>query len=243
MPGAAAAIDSLRRRGVRLLFATNNAAATTAKRLAHVRAMGIEASSEELLTAAVVTAEYLKHAGWAGKAAFVVGKEGVREALDDAGVAILPLERATEADLVVVSNDDRFTYDAMRAASLAVRAGASFIATNDDATFPAADGLWPGAGAIVASIVTASGREPLVMGKPHPPMMQAAARRLQGCERITVVGDQPATDLEGATAMGWQRVLVLSGVTDRAGAELVDPAPDAVLESIADLEGWLLPSR
>lgn len=241
--GAAEAIDSLRQRGVRVIFATNNATATTAKRLAHMRAMGIEATPEALLTSAVVTAEHLKKTGWGGRSAFVIGKEGVREALGDAGVAMLPLGRAFEADLVVVSGDDGFTYDAMRAASMAVRRGAAFVATNDDATFPAADGLWPGAGAIVASIVTASGRKPLVMGKPHPPMMQAAACRLRGCERVTVVGDQPATDLQGAIAMGWQRVLVLSGVTDSEEARLVDPAPDAVLDSIADLEGWLFSSR
>ena len=240
--GAAEAIEALRRRGVRIVFATNNATATTANRLEHMRAMGIVAMPEELLTSAAVTGEHLKQNGCSGKAAFVIGKEGVREALREAGIVMLPLEHARQAELVVVSGDDGFTYDAMRAAATAVRAGAMFIATNDDATFPAADGLWPGAGAIVASIVTASGKKPLVMGKPHPPMMQAAARRLQGCDRVTVVGDQPATDLEGAAVMGWQRVLVLSGVTDRAEAKKLDPPSDATLSSIAELEQWLFTS-
>jgi ribonucleotide monophosphatase NagD (HAD superfamily) len=123
----------------------------------------------------------------------------------------------------------------MRRATLAVRAGAQLVATNDDASFPAPDGLWPGAGAILASIEVASGARAEVMGKPHPPMMDAVARRLDGCRDIAIVGDRPQTDLRGGIARGWTTILVTSGVVSPEDAPKVDPPPDAVLGSIADL--------
>ncbi|MEA2460874.1 MAG: hypothetical protein QOH90_1051, partial [Actinomycetota bacterium] len=113
--------------------------------------------------------------------------------------------------------------------------GAMFIATNADPSFPGADGLLPGAGAILASIEVASGRLAEVMGKPNPAMMQAAARRLEGCESIAAIGDQPITDLAGARLQGWATILVLSGVTTTADVESLDPRPDYVLDSISDL--------
>jgi ribonucleotide monophosphatase NagD (HAD superfamily) len=107
--------------------------------------------------------------------------------------------------------------------------------------------VWPGAGAILASIEIASGRRAEVMGKPHRPMMEVAARHLldlsgagsggqKRAGRIAMVGDRPETDLDGARSMGWTTVLVLSGVTDAATAARLDPAPDLVLEGLAALE-------
>jgi 4-nitrophenyl phosphatase len=124
----------------------------------------------------------------------------------------------------------------MRIASSAVRAGALFIATNEDATFPAADGLWPGAGAILASIERASGRRAEVMGKPHLPMMESAARRLGRRSGVAMVGDRNDTDLEGARSLGWMTILVLSGVTSGTEAARLSPAPDLILDSLGSLQ-------
>jgi 4-nitrophenyl phosphatase len=136
---------------------------------------------------------------------------------------------------VVVGWDGAFDYSRMRAACLAVRAGAELIATNSDATFPAPDGLWPGAGAILASIEVSSGRRAEVLGKPHAPMMDAAARRLEGCERIAIVGDRADTDLAGGISRGWKTILVTSGVTTPEEALALDPQPDLILGSLAEL--------
>ena len=239
IPGAAEAVRRFREQGFAVVFATNNATATVSQRLESLRSLGLDVSAQELVTSAVVTAEELTRRGFAGRSAFVIGKEGIRSALSDAGIALLDAAAGETAELVVVSGDDRFDYDAMRVASTAVRNGAFFVATNDDATFPRRDGLVPGAGAILASVVTASGRSPSVMGKPHRPMMEAAARRLQGCHRIGVIGDQPATDLAGAAEMGWATILVLSGVTSRDGAGALSPKPDLVVDTISDIGGHI----
>jgi 4-nitrophenyl phosphatase len=233
IPGVAERIAELRDSGLRFVFATNNATATVEQYRERLLALGIDASHEEILTSAVVTAEVVSERGWTNLSTFVVGLAGIRHELIDLGMKLLELDEANEAELVITSGDWTFDYAKLRAASLAVQGGAHFIATNDDLTYPAPDGLWPGAGSILAALEAATGQEAEVMGKPYRPMMEAAARRLQGCTRIGVVGDQPATDLAGAELMGWTKILVLSGVV--TSADGVEPVPDLVLPSLAEL--------
>lgn len=236
VPGAAEAIARARSAGVQVVFCTNNSSATVAQYVERLARVGVDALPEEIVTSAVVTAEVLLDRGAAGAGAIVVGRDGIREALRSAGVRVIDDPTVEAADYVVVGWDRRFTWEAMRRAAAAARAGAGLIATNDDATYPAPAGLWPGAGAILASIEVASGRRAEVMGKPHRPMMEVAARHLPGARRIAMVGDRPETDLDGARSMGWTTVLVLSGVTDAGAAARLDPAPDHVLEGLAALE-------
>ena len=194
--------------------------------------MGVRVGPDQVLTSPVVTAEELARRGAAGTTALVVGEEGTRVALSEIGMRIVD---SGEADYVVVALDTSFDYEAMRDAATAVRSGATLIGTNDDATLPVPDGVWPGAGSILASIETASGAKAEVMGKPHAPMMEAAARRLRGCERIAIVGDRPETDLAGGSARGWLTILVTSGVTSEADVDAVEPRPDLVLPSLGAL--------
>jgi 4-nitrophenyl phosphatase len=234
IPGAAEKVRDLKAAGVKLIFATNNATATVEQYADRLTAMDIEVTRAEILTSAVVTAEVVVERGWAGLDTFVIGLNGIRGELENADVELVDVDRGARAGLVITSGDWTFDYQKLRAAAFAVRGGAHFIATNDDLTYPAPDGLWPGAGSILAAVEAASGGKAEVMGKPHRPMMEAAARRLEGCERIAVVGDQPATDLAGGRLMGWETILVLSGVV--ADPEEADPPADLVLPSLADLE-------
>jgi 4-nitrophenyl phosphatase len=233
--GAAAAVDELRRRGVRLVFCTNNSRSTVAQYVDKLARMGIRASPQEIVTSAVVTAEVLAKRRLNGARAIVVGGDGIRTELTSIGIEIDDGPESAAADLVVVGWDPRFDYPAMRRSAAAVMSGAEFIATNDDSAFPAPDGLWPGAGAILASIETASGRRAEVMGKPHDPMMEAVAARLDGAQEVAIVGDRPETDLAGGAARGWATVLVLSGVTGRDEAARVTPTPDLVVDSLQEL--------
>lgn len=234
--GASEAIDRMRRTGLRLVFCTNNSRLTVDEYVQKLAGLGVKASPAEVLTSGVVTAEVLAERGVTGAHAIVVGGQGLRAALTDVGIVIDDDPSAGSADLVVVGWDRAFDFDAMRRAALAVRSGADFVATNKDASFPAPGGeLWPGAGAILASIEVASGRSAEVMGKPHAPMMDAAARRLSGCEHIAIVGDRPETDLAGGVVRGWTTILVLSGVTDASEVESLDPPADLVIDSLANL--------
>lgn len=240
VPGVAEAIGALRAAGIKTVFATNNATKTVGQYVGRLAGFGVEIEATDLVTSAVVTAEEIVQRGWAGRRVFLVGGAGIREALRVVEMELVEGDEGRTADIVVVSGTPDFGYDAMRTAALAVRGGAVFLATNDDPTFPAPDGLWPGAGALLAGIETASGRRAEVMGKPHMPMMAAVARRLAGRRRIAVVGDQPQTDLAGARLMGWSTVLVLSGVTDAAAARDVEPVPDLVVPTLVELREAVL---
>ena len=233
--GSAAAVDEMRGRGTRLVFCTNNSQSTVDQYVDKLARMGIRASPQEIVTSATVTAEVLSKRRLDGARAIVVGGDGIRTELASIGIEIDDEPDSTAAGLVVVGWDPRFDYAAMRRAAAAVMSGAEFVATNDDAAFPAPDGLWPGAGAILASIETASGRRAEVMGKPHDPMMETVAARLDGAQEVAMVGDRPETDLAGGASRGWTTVLVLSGVTGRDEAARVTPAPDLVVDSLYEL--------
>jgi phosphoglycolate/pyridoxal phosphate phosphatase family enzyme len=238
--GVPEAIDRFREAGIRVVFCTNNSRPGLDEYVERLGRFGVTTAPDEIVTSAVVTGEVLAARGLGGASAIVVGGDGVREALRAAGIKVLDDPEAREADVVVVGVDASFSYDSMKRASLAVRAGATFIATNDDATFPASDGLWPGAGAILASIETASGRKAEVMGKPHPSMMDVVAKRLGSVQRVAIVGDRPDTDLAAGAARGWTTILVLTGVVTPDEAPHVEPTPDIVVDSLADLPALLL---
>jgi HAD superfamily hydrolase (TIGR01450 family) len=239
--GAAAAFARVRAAGIGVVFCTNNSSQTVEHYQAKLGRQGIEASPDEIVTSAVVCGEMLAARGLAGARALVIGGPGLLQSVSGAGLVVEDDPDPATIDVVAVGLDETFDYGALRRAALAIHAGAELFATNDDATYPAPRGEeWPGAGAILAAIEVASGRRAEVMGKPHQPMMEAAERRLRGARRIAMVGDRPETDLRGGVARGWTTILVLSGVTTAARAPEVEPRPDVVLESIAELPRWLL---
>lgn len=235
IPGSVEALNRLRNDGVRIVYATNNSESTVQQYLDKLRGLGLEVEEEQIVTSAVVLAEVLRERNVAGRTALVVGGAGAVEAIEGLGVSILRDPSADEADMVIVGLDVNFDYEALRRASTAVREGATLIATNSDASYPVAGGLWPGSGSILAAIEVASGGTAEVMGKPYRPMMESALRRLPDASHIAMVGDRPDTDLAGATAMGWTTILVLSGVTTPEEVSALDPSPDLVLGSLAEL--------
>lgn len=232
VPGAVEALRDLAVQGRPVVLCTNNSAHTVEYYREKLRAMGLEVPPENLVTSAVVAGEVLRERGLTGPA-FVVGGEGLRESVEGAGLEIT--DDPDRAEVVLVGRDVRFDFGALRRAADAVRAGAVFIATNDDATYPSSTGLEPGAGALLAAIEVAGGRAAEVLGKPHRPMMDRVASRFEPGARLAMVGDRADTDLAGAAAMGWTTVLVLSGVTGPGEVEALSPRPDYVLDSLADL--------
>jgi glycerol 3-phosphatase-2 len=231
VPSAPPTLAELRRRGVRPVFLTNNSSRTPLQVAEKLRGIGIEAEPGEVVTSALATAELLADRG--GGQAFVIGQDGVREALADAGIAILDGE-PEEADLVVVGYDGAATYGSLKRASLLVQRGARLVATNADGSYPAADGLWPGAGALLAVITTTTGAEPEIVGKPFAPLFEAGRRR-GGGGRPLVVGDRLDTDIEGAARLRWDSMLVLTGVSRREDVERLGIVPTVIAEDVSAL--------
>jgi len=215
VPRAAEAVQGIRGRGKRVAFMTNNSARAPDEVAAHLASVGIPAAVEEVETSALATARLLAERGVGS--AFVIGEKGLTTALRDAGIAIVDGASAARsvADAVVVGLDRGLTYDRLRDAAVLVAAGSWFVASNADASFPAEDGVaWPGAGAIVAAIETTTGVRADVVGKPHAPLLRAALDRAGGGAPL-VIGDRLDTDIKGAAALGWDSMLVLTGISTR----------------------------
>lgn len=228
VPGAGLALQTLRDAGHQILFASNNSVRTVDTVVAYIEERtGFLPERESVLTSALATATLLRPRD---ETCLVVGSKALAETLEDAGISVTADH--ARATAVVVGLDRQISYERLTAAVLAVRRGAVFYATNDDATYPMPDGQYPGAGSIVAAVERASGREPVVCGKPHAPMQDLVASRIENDE-VWMVGDRPETDLALAATRGWGKILVLSGVT-RSSDDVAEPhQPDVTIESIA----------
>jgi HAD superfamily hydrolase (TIGR01457 family) len=232
IPGAPEAVAALREAGRGIAFVTNNSARTPAAVAERLVAAGVAASPEEVVTSAGATAELL--AGRGCRSAFVIGEEGIRTALAGAGVELRDGE-PDGVDVVVVGWDRGADYAKLRTAAVLVERGAAFVGTNGDASWPAPDGtLWPGAGALLAAVATTTGTEPEIVGKPNAPLFHAALARAGG-GRPLVIGDRLDTDVAGAAALGWDSLLVLTGITRRADLEHAASRPTYVADDLSIL--------
>jgi HAD superfamily hydrolase (TIGR01457 family) len=226
------ALRAIREAGKRVAFVTNNSARTPRAVAERLRSVGVAADDGEVETSAMATAALLGRRGIG--TAFVVGEEGVRSALTDSGIAVLDGE-PERADVVVVGFDTTADYAKLRTASVLVQRGAALVATNGDGSFPAADGTrWPGAGALLAAIVATTDVEPEVVGKPNAPLYLAALERAGG-GRPLVVGDRLDTDIAGAVSLGWDSLLVLTGISTRDEADASPIRPTFVADDLSIL--------
>lgn len=232
IPGAADAVSALRGAGKRLAFVTNNSSRTPAQVAERLSSVGVVASPEEVVTSALVTATILSERGV--RSAFVVGEEGLVEALAVAGIEAVD-EPGAEPDVVVVGFDRRANYTKLKDASVLVERGIPLVASNADPSFPALGGeSWPGAGALLAAIETTTGTRGEVFGKPEAPLFERALASAGGGRPI-VVGDRLDTDVAGAVRLGWDSALVLTGATRRDEVEGSPWRPTFVLDDLSGL--------
>jgi len=238
VPAAPAALEGVRGLGVRLAFVTNNSFRPPERVAEKLGRLGVKAAVEEVLTSAQATVRLLGgEDGLSGTKVLVIGGPGLRQALQGAGARLIDGADWREAEVVAVGFDPDLTYDRVRTAALAIRAGARFVGSNPDTTLPTPEGFWPGAGATLAMLRAATGVRPEVAGKPEPALFETVAAAI-GPGPYLMVGDRADTDLDGAHRLGWATALVLSGVVAAADLPDLAVAPDHLL---ADVGGLLDP--
>lgn len=236
LPGAIETLNTLRQRGVRVAFITNNASRHREELAAKVSSMGFHCATEEVWGSAYTTALYIKkHAPDAR--VLTVGTTGMIRELQEAGLTVVSTHEG--ATHVVAGLDMTLTYEKLRQAHYAICNGARFIATNLDVTYP--DTLTtttPGGGAIAAALRASTGVAPLVIGKPQTTGLELVADAWGvGPADIAGVGDRLDTDIAAARAFGCLAVLVLTGISTRAEAEAAMEAerPDVILPDLTGL--------
>lgn len=229
-------LTAVRRTDTRITFVTNNASRTPHAVADHVRRLGVPAEAAEVATSAQAAARLIAERVPARSAVLVVGGMGLRQAVR--ARALRPVTTAAQRPVAVVQGyDPGLGYDDLAEATLAVRAGALYVAANADVTLPTARGILPGNGAFVQAVRAATGSDPLVAGKPEPSLYDEATSRA-GAVRPLMVGDRLETDIEGAVHAGVDSLLVLTGVTGPLDLVLAPPSRRPTYVA-ADLGGLL----
>jgi 4-nitrophenyl phosphatase len=238
------AIHELRARGEHLRFVTNNSVLTVAKYLDKFKGMGIEVQAHELITSAMAAASLLQ----GGEEVYVLGQAGLLEQVEKVATVVRDGDeidqRTIRCDAVVLGWDGSFTYDKLRRAMVMIEAGARFIATNADPTYPTPQGLIPGAGSILAALECATRQNATVAGKPNPAIVELTRASLDG--ESVMVGDRYSTDGVFAHALGIPFYLIESDVAeeipegsqppDRQSPSLWDLVTNAAVEEGTDSE-------
>jgi HAD superfamily hydrolase (TIGR01450 family) len=205
IPGAARALEGLRSRGDRVIFATNHSTPTRAELLAQLRSCGVPATADEIRSSADAAATLVDP----GERVLAFAGSGVREAADRRGAALVD---HGPADAVIVGWHDDLSFEGLSRAVRCVLDGARLIGTNDDRLRPTPDGLVPGAGAFLAAVELSTSTRATRAGKPYEPMARLLRPMLDG--DVIVVGDSVATDGALASLLRARFALVLCGVTN-----------------------------
>lgn len=240
--------------GLKVALATNNATLSAAQYLEKLAGFGVQLQPWQIVNSSLAAAEILAQRFPHGGPVFVVGEQGLYEALMGRGFTPLnplgePLppgpQAGPENPLAVIAGMDRSAnYLKLSYAVQYIRRGAVFIGTNPDRTYPMPFGLIPGAGAILAALETASDVTPLIAGKPGPEMYRVALGRLGSAPHETlVVGDRLETDIGGAQALGCPTALVLSGVTTPEQAQAWAPPPTLIAPDLTAVAGQVCRGR
>ena len=257
VPGVPAVLAARAAAGDDVVYVTNNSMWYRTDYVDRLSSMGAPVSPDRIVSSARATALYLRDLEPAVRTALVVGGPGLMHEIGDVGIEVIRSGDAADrwaangrdaaaaaghVDAVVVGLDLEFTYGRLAVAAEAARGGARFVATNRDPVYPLEHGLMPGAGSIVAAIVTASGVEPVSIGKPGPLLLQVAAHAVGGnVTDAVMIGDSLVTDVPAAVAVGARSVLMLTGITrrDQIAALAAADRPTEVAADAAELASAL----
>ncbi len=234
MPRLREFIPFLRERRIPFILATNNSTRTPQEYVDKLAGMGVAVTPAEILVSGQATARFLAREYPRGTRIHVFGMPALKQALTDEGFVLAD----EDVELVVASMDREVSFEKLKRATLLIRGGARFIATNLDPTNPSEEGLVPGTGAMIAALAAASEVKPTAIGKPEPTMYQLAMELMGACPETTAaIGDRADTDILGGKRAGLTTICVLSGSSNRDEAAAY--GADMIFEDIAHLlETW-----
>ncbi|WP_297467988.1 HAD-IIA family hydrolase [Thermococcus sp.] len=241
--GAREVVECLKKKEIPFLFLTNNSTKTPEMYREKLLSMGIDVPAERIITSGLATRLYMDRHMEPGKI-FVIGGKGLHEEMEKLNWETVSPEDCREGKWreirhVVVGLDPGLTYEKLKYGTLAIRNGASFIGTNPDTTYPAEEGLYPGAGAIIASLKASTEKEPLIIGKPNEPVYEIAKEKMGRVDEIWMVGDRLDTDIAFAKRFGMKAIMVLTGVSTPEDVKNSPFKPDLILPSVKELLDYL----
>jgi len=250
MPGAPETLASLRNSGCLTGFLTNNSTRSRDDYVSLLGSHSIPSQPHEIMTSGEATVRYLLEHGHKGKRIYIIGGAGLVSSLKNAGFITDTNDDGDPCNFVIVGWDRQISFNKIaRAQHEILEHGASFIATNTDAVFPAKGGRFlPGAGTMVAAIETATGTKAEVIGKPNTISLLYLLDELgldsgSASNEVWVVGDRLDTDIACGNAIDAITVCVTTGISSRIYAENASGKikPDHVIDSITELPDLVFP--
>ena len=227
-------LQAIRRAGGKYLFMTNNSSKSVADYIKKLEKLGISSTREDFITSSQATAYYL-HKHHAGQTLYVCGTESLKEELRSEGFRVT--ENVQETQCIVMGFDTELTFQKLHDVSyLLLTREIPYIATNPDLVCPTEFGSVPDCGSVCGMIFNATGKRPVVIGKPSPLMPQLAMDRLgYSKEETCVVGDRIYTDVKSGLNAGITGILVMSGETTPEILAQSEDKPHLVLESAKEI--------
>ena len=224
--------NSIAQLDLKFILVTNNATRSVSQYEEKLKDFGVGVPTRQIINSAQATAQYLGHKFPEGGPVYVIGEEGLLQALEENKFH----HSEEEALAVVVGLDRTVNYDKLKKAALLIQEDKLFVCTNPDPALPSPEGLLPGTGSIIAALETATGVKGMIIGKPQPEMYRMAIERMGISPQNTlVVGDRLETDIAGGQTLGCPTAVVLSGVASRSEAEDWKPPLDFIAIDLTEL--------
>ena len=228
-------LETIKKTGGKYLFMTNNSSKSVVDYVKKLEKLGIPATRDEFMTSSQATAFYL-HKHHEGQKLYVCGTESLKEELRMEGFTVTT--DLDKVECIVMGFDTELTFQKLHDVSylLLTRPNLPYIATNPDLVCPTEFGSVPDCGSVCIGIKNATGKEPVVIGKPSPLMPQLAMERLGiAKEQSCVIGDRIYTDVKSGLNAGITGILVLSGETTLEILEASEDKPHLVLQDAGEI--------
>ena len=235
IPGAVEAVGKLQSNYINVGYITNNSSRKPETIAQQLKNFGIRAKADDVISSGQTGVELLSTMIDPGSKVLVVGGEGLRQFVSQAGFQIVESSDQEPAAVIQGFSPD-VAWVHLAEASYAIARGAKWVATNSDWTIPREKGLAPGNGTLVSAVHTAVGILPEVAGKPEPAIFSTATRHFSSRKPV-FIGDRIDTDIVGANRAGMDSILVLTGVSTRKELLGIDAGgrPKFVIENLAQL--------
>ena len=233
-------LNAIRESGAKYLFVTNNSSKSVSDYVKKLAKFGISATREDFMTSSQATAYYLKK-HHSGKTLYVCGTQSLKKELMDEGFAVS--EDISKTECIVMGFDTELTFQKLHDVSylLLTQPELPYIATNPDLVCPTEFGSVPDCGSVCQMIFNATGKRPVVIGKPSALMPELAMEKMGVTkEQTCVIGDRIYTDVKSGLNAGVTSILVMSGETTQ---KILDESPEKPHLVLSDAGEILLEFR
>lgn len=238
-PGVIKVLKKIRENKKKLLFLTNNPAHSPREYFQKLKKIGICSTPNEIITSSLATSYYIKKKfrKIETKTAFIIGSRSFKNEIKKTGIKPATGKKEISADIVIMGGHSKFNYQEIKTATLAIRNGAKFIATNRDPFYPSKEGLLPATGALLSSIETASGKMATITGKPERNIFELCLNTSgqKNKKKIVIIGDRLDTDIKGGKDFGISTILTLTGATKLKDLGKTNIKPNYVIKNLNHL--------